>query len=148
MRFACVTAFAVLVSVAAAPAWAAGAPTAASATGPKVLPARLESRYQALTEELRCPVCQNEPIATSQAQIAGALRDIVRQRLIAGQSNRQIKQYMISRYGLFAVYKPPLERGTFLLWFGPLILFLIALVVAGFAIRRRRQALADSGTMR
>jgi cytochrome c-type biogenesis protein CcmH len=112
--------------------------------GPNVLPPRLEARYQALTEDLRCPVCQNEPIATSQAQIAGALRKIVRQKLLAGESNQQIKQYMISRYGLFAVYKPPLERSTFLLWFGPFILLLIGIIVAALAIRRRRHSLTDS----
>ncbi len=113
-------------------------------TGPDVLPPRLEARYQALTEILRCPVCQNEPIATSQAQIAGALRKIVRQKLLAGESDQQIKQYMISRYGLFAVYKPPLERSTMLLWFGPFILLLIGIIVAALAIRRRRHTLAES----
>jgi len=148
MRPAVKIACAVLALLLAAPGWAAGAPAAGSASGPDVLPPQLESRYQALTEQLRCPVCQNEPIATSQAQIAGALRDIVRKRLRAGETNQQIKDYMISRYGLFAVYKPPLERGTFLLWFGPLILFLIALVVAGLAIRKRRRALVDSGNTR
>ena len=115
-------------------------------TGPNVLPPRLEARYQALTEDLRCPVCQNEPIATSQAQIAGALRKIVRQKLLAGESNQQIKQYMISRYGLFATYKPPLERSTMLLWFGPFILLLIGIIVAALAIRRRRHTLANSET--
>lgn len=121
--------------------WAmAGEP---AASGPDVLPPRLEARYQHLTSELRCPVCQNEPIATSQTAISKALRDIVRQKLLAGESNRQIKQYMISRYGLFAIYKPPLEGGTFLLWFGPLILFAIAAAIAVLAIRRRRRALID-----
>lgn len=118
-----------------------------AATGPGVLPPRLEARYQALTSELRCPVCQNEPIATSQSQISAALREIVRKKLLAGESNRQIKDYMISRYGLFAVYQPPLQRGTVLLWFGPLLLLLIALVVVGFAIRRRRRSLMDSEGM-
>ena len=125
--------------VASLPVLAAPAP----AQGPDVLPPRLQARYQALTEDLRCPVCQNEPIATSQAQIAGALRKIVRQKLLAGESNRQIKQYMISRYGLFAVYKPPLERSTVLLWFGPFILLLIGIIVAALAIRRRRHSLTN-----
>ena len=123
---------------------AVAAPAGKAVSGPDVLPPRLEARYQALTSELRCPVCQNEPIATSQAQIAGALRDIVRKRLLAGESNQQIKQYMISRYGLFAVYKPPLEAGTWLLWFGPFILLAIGIVVAVMAIRRRRRSLLES----
>ena len=130
----------VLLIGASLPVMAATAPE----TGPDVLPPRLEARYQALTEDLRCPVCQNEPIATSQAQIAGALRKIVRQKLLAGESNQQIKQYMISRYGLFAVYKPPLERSTVLLWFGPFILLFIGIIVAALAIRRRRHSLANS----
>lgn len=131
-----------VLAAASLPVLAATAPD----TGPNVLPPPLEARYQALTSQLRCPVCQNEPIATSQTQIAGALRKIVRQKLLAGESNQQIKQYMISRYGLFAVYKPPLERGTMLLWFGPFILLLLGLIVAGLAIRRRRHSLTNSET--
>ena len=131
---------AVVLMGAILPVLAATAPD----NGPNVLPPRLEARYQALTSDLRCPVCQNEPIATSQAQIAGALRKIVRQKLLAGESNQQIKQYMISRYGLFAVYKPPLDSGTMLLWFGPFILLLVGIVVAALAIRRRRHSLTNS----
>ncbi len=131
-----------VLAAASLPVLAATAPE----SGPNLLPPRLEARYQALTSQLRCPVCQNEPIATSQTQIAGALRKIVRQKLLAGESNQQIKQYMISRYGLFAVYKPPLERGTMLLWFGPFILLLLGLIVAGLAIRRRRHSLTNSET--
>lgn len=142
IRRACLLlmALAVAAAAAAAPAGNAGK----TDSGPDLLPPRLEARYQALTSELRCPVCQNEPIATSQAQIAGALRDIVRQRLLAGESNQQIKQYMISRYGLFAIYKPPLEGGTYLLWFGPFILLAIGIAVAVMAVRRRRRTLIDS----
>ncbi|HYW75197.1 MAG TPA: cytochrome c-type biogenesis protein [Gammaproteobacteria bacterium] len=128
------------LAAACLPALAATAPD----NGPKLLPPRLEARYQALTSQLRCPVCQNEPIATSQTQIAGALRKIVRQKLLAGETNQQIKQYMISRYGLFAVYKPPLDRGTMLLWFGPFLLLLLGIIVAALAIRRRRHALSNS----
>jgi cytochrome c-type biogenesis protein CcmH len=128
-----------VIAGSAVKAW--GAPAEA---GPGVLPPRLEIRYQQLTAELRCPVCQNEPIATSQAQSATALREIVRQRLLAGQSDNQIKQYMISRYGLFAVYDPPFMRSTFLLWLGPFILFLLAIIVVGFAIRKHRRSLLES----
>ncbi|MGA7965975.1 MAG: cytochrome c-type biogenesis protein [Gammaproteobacteria bacterium] len=133
-----------LLTAAVATGFAVKAWSLPAETGPGVLPPKLEARYQKLTDELRCPVCQNEPIATSQAQIAGTLRQIVRQRLLAGQSNAQIKQYLISRYGLFAVYKPPLQRSTFLLWFGPFILLLIAIIVVGFAIRQHRRSLLES----
>lgn len=121
---------------------------AAAASGPDVLPPQLEARYQHLTSELRCPVCQNEPIATSQSQIAAALREIVRQRLLAGETNGQIKAYMISRYGLFAVYKPPVELGTYLLWFGPLILLVIAGIIATRALSHRRRLLRHSDAER
>lgn len=131
--------FALLLAGVASAAPAAPGPDA----GPDVLPPKLEARYQHLTAELRCPVCQNEPIATSQSSIAASLRDIVRNRLLAGESDKQIVDYMISRYGLFAVYKPPVDAGTVLLWFGPAILLLIAAIVAGRALYRRRRLLAD-----
>ncbi len=133
-----------LVMLFAAVVPAAAASVSGAAGVPKELPPKLEARYQKLTSELRCPVCQNEPIATSQAQISSALRKIVRQKLLAGDSNQQIKQYMISRYGLFALYKPPVQRSTWLLWFGPLILFLVGMTVAGRAMYRRHRLLGQS----
>ncbi|MGH8128501.1 MAG: cytochrome c-type biogenesis protein [Gammaproteobacteria bacterium] len=114
------------------PAFAVEAPS-----GPGVLSPKLELRYQQLASTLRCPVCQNEPIAVSDSRIAADLRRIVREQLLAGKSNAQIRAYMVSRYGLFAVYKPPVERSTWALWFGPLLLLLIALAVAAYAVRRR-----------
>lgn len=123
---------------------AAGAKAASPAPqGPGALPPRLELRYQHLTSTLRCPVCQNEPIATSDAKIAGDLRRIVRRKLLAGESNAQIRHYMVSRYGLFAIYKPPVQGSTLLLWFGPALLLLIALIVSGLAIRKRRRTLSS-----
>ncbi|MDN5863691.1 MAG: cytochrome c-type biogenesis protein CcmH [Gammaproteobacteria bacterium] len=116
----------------------------AAAKGPHSLPPELQARYQQLTGELRCPVCQNETIAVSQSRIAADLRRIVRERLLAGDSNWQIRDYMISRYGLFAVYDPPVVASTWLLWFGPLILLAIAAAVAFAALRRRRRLLASS----
>ena len=111
--------------------------------GPGALPPRLELRYQHLTSTLRCPVCQNEPIATSDAKIAGDLRRIVRRKLVEGESNAQIRHYMVSRYGLFAIYKPPVQGSTLLLWFGPALLLLIALIVSGVAIRKRLRTLSS-----
>jgi cytochrome c-type biogenesis protein CcmH len=137
---------ALLLTAASAASAAAPAPAGRTEAGPGVLPPPLEARYQQLTSELRCPVCQNEPISTSQSQIAAALREIVRQRLLAGESDEKIERYMTSRYGLFALYKPPVERSTFLLWFGPLILLLIAGVVVGRALFKRRKLLRHSDT--
>ncbi|MGH8226210.1 MAG: cytochrome c-type biogenesis protein [Gammaproteobacteria bacterium] len=113
-------------------------------SGPDTLPPKLEIRYQHLANELRCPVCQNEPIAVSDAVISADLRRIVREKLLAGESDQQIRDYMISRYGLFAVYKPPVARNTLALWFGPAALLIIALMVAMFALRRRRRLLEPS----
>jgi cytochrome c-type biogenesis protein CcmH len=111
---------------------------ATAPSGPNTLPPKLEMRYQKLTAGLRCPVCQNETIAVSDSVVAKDLRRIVREKLLAGESDRQIRQYMISRYGLFAVYDPPIALSTWALWFGPVVLLLIAALVAVFAVRRRR----------
>lgn len=121
---------------------------AAAPQGPARLPPTLQARYQEITSGLRCPVCQNESIAVSQTRIAADLRRIVREKLVAGESNRQIRSYMISRYGLFAVYDPPLIASTWLLWFGPLILLLVAAAVALVTLRRRRRLLAASARPR
>jgi cytochrome c-type biogenesis protein CcmH len=119
----------------------AAATAAPAPQGPDVLPPRLEARYQAITSELRCPVCQNETIAVSDSIVSADLRRVVRQKLIAGVSDAEIRQYMIARYGLFAVYKPPVVHGTWALWFGPAALLLIAAGVAGVTIQRRRRLL-------
>ena len=123
---------------------AAMASAAEAPSGPGTLPPKLEIRYQRLANELRCPVCQNETIAVSDAVISADLRRIVREKLLAGESDKQIRDYMISRYGLFAVYKPPVARNTLVLWFGPLALLLIAAIVAMLALRRRRRLLSPS----
>ena len=109
--------------------------------GPDVLPPRLEARYQAITSELRCPVCQNETIAVSDSIVSADLRRVVRQKLLAGASDAEIRHYMIARYGLFAVYKPPVIHSTWVLWFGPATLLLIAAGVAGLTVRRRQRLL-------
>ncbi len=129
---------------------AAAAYAVEASSGPNVLPPKLEKRYQHITEHLRCPVCQNETIAVSQSVISKDLRRIVRQKLLAGESDVQIRHYMISRYGLFAVYNPPIGWNTGLLWFGPAILFLIAVLIGILALRHRRRMLAarDSASAR
>ncbi|HEX5314199.1 MAG TPA: cytochrome c-type biogenesis protein [Gammaproteobacteria bacterium] len=127
----------VMLLLSAAPAFAAPAPS-----GPDVLPPKLELRYQKLTSELRCPVCQNETIAVSDSVVSADLRRVVREKLRAGASDREIRDYMIARYGLFAVYDPPVAAGTWALWFGPLALLLLAALIAAIAIRRRRRILA------
>lgn len=106
-------------------------------SGPNVLPPKLEARYQHLTSILRCPVCQNEPIGVSNSQISADMRAIVRQKLLAGKTNHEIEHFMISRYGLFAIYRPPVSTSTLALWFGPAALLLLAGGIVGVAVYRR-----------
>ena len=91
---------------------------------------KLEARARALSEQLRCLVCQNESIDDSQAQLAHDLRVLIRQRILAGESNQQIKKFLVSRYGDFILLKPPFKADTLLLWGTPILL----LVIGGGAI--------------
>ena len=86
-------------------------------------------RYQQLTKELRCPKCQNQDIADSNAPIAADLRREIFRMLGEGQSNQQIIDFMVDRYGDFVRYKPALSGRTWLLWFGPGILLAGGFVV-------------------
>jgi len=92
----------------------------------------LQGRYEALTHELRCLVCQNETIADSGATLAGDLRRELREKLAAGQSDAEVLKFMTDRYGAFVLYKPPFEQRTWLLWLGPALFLLIG---AGVAVR-------------
>ena len=96
----------------------------------------LESRARAISRELRCLVCQNESIDDSEADLAHDLRVLVRQRVLAGDSDEQVKQYIVVRYGTYVLLKPPLIAETYLLWFGPLLLLLCAAGIAFVFCRR------------
>ena len=104
----------------------------------------LEARYQALTKQFRCLVCQNETIADSNADLAGDLRNEVHKMLAAGKTDQQIKDYMVDRYGDFVLYKPPVQDNTILLWAGPFVLLALALGIVAMAIRRRAKMDADT----
>ena len=93
----------------------------------------LERRVQDLSAELRCLVCQNESLAGSRAPLAVDLRNQIRERMRQGETDQQIVDYLVSRYGDFVLYRPPLKATTLLLWLGPLLL-----LVAGFAVLIRR----------
>jgi cytochrome c-type biogenesis protein CcmH len=95
-----------------------------------------EQRYQSLIAELRCLVCQNQNIAESNAPLAADLREIVRTKIAAGQSNAEIKHFVTERYGDFVLYRPPLAPRTWLLWFGPLLLLVLTGGIAAAFIRR------------
>ncbi|MCD1638086.1 cytochrome c-type biogenesis protein CcmH [Pseudomonas stutzeri] len=96
-------------------------------------------RYRTLTEELRCPKCQNQNIADSNAPIAMDLRQEIFRMLEEGQSNEQIVDYLVERYGDFVRYKPPMNAKTMLLWYGPVALLVLGFgVLAVILVRRRR----------
>lgn len=96
-----------------------------------------EARMMDLATELRCLVCQNQTIAESQAELAGDLRQQIRELIQRGQSDEQIKQYMVARYGDFVLYRPPVKEKTLLLWFGPGVILVLGLSALYFALRRR-----------
>jgi cytochrome c-type biogenesis protein CcmH len=100
----------------------------------------LELRYKALSQELRCPKCQNQNIADSNAPISRDLRAIVHEQLEAGASDEEIIVYLVDRYGEFVRYRPGVDNNTFWLWSAPLILLLMALTVVWLQIRGDRKA--------
>ena len=87
--------------------------------------ARQEAQAKALMEELRCLVCQGQSIADSNAELAGDMRALVRQRIAAGETPEQVRSWLIERYGNWISYKPPLEPMTWPLWAAPIALLLL-----------------------
>lgn len=104
--------------------------------------ARLQARYEALTHQLRCLVCQNETIADSGATLAGDLRRELREQLAAGQSDAEVLKFMTDRYGAFVLYKPPFEQRTWILWLGPVAFLLIGMAIAIRIISQRAKMAA------
>ena len=106
-------------------------------------------RFRELTKELRCPKCQNQDIADSNAPIATDLRREIYRMLGEGKDNQQILDFMVARYGDFVLYKPALTSKTAVLWFGPLTLLVGGLVVIGVIVgrRRRTEQVAGSDTL-
>ena len=96
-----------------------------------------ETRFHALAVELRCVKCQNQSLADSNAQIAQDLRREVLDLMNEGKSDAEIKRFLVDRYGEFVLYKPEVGRGTWLLWFGPLLLLLVGAIVVFRLVRRR-----------
>jgi cytochrome c-type biogenesis protein CcmH len=122
-----------LLFMAAQSAWAAEA--APAAQDPE-----LEKRVQALAEELRCLVCQNQSLADSHADLAIDLKNQVREKMKQGMTNEQIVEYMVARYGDFVLYRPPVKPTTLLLWFGPLLLLVIGIGALFYRLSRRRDS--------
>lgn len=100
---------------------------------------KLEQRYKALIDELRCVVCQNQNLADSDAPLAKDLRNITANMLREGASDTEVKQFMRERYGDFVLYEPPFNASTAFLWLGPLVLLLTVLGSLFVYIRRRQE---------
>ncbi len=122
---------------------------AQAATSPDELLADpvLEERARALGKELRCLVCQNQSIDDSDADLARDLRVLVRERLVAGDSDAEIIGFLTARYGDFVLLKPPVRPATWGLWFGPLLLLVVAGAGIALYLRRRRTAIAPAAPL-
>ena len=119
------------------------APAGHAATSPDEILAdpALEERARALSQQLRCLVCQNQSIDDSDADLARDLRQLVRERLVAGDSDAEIIAFLTARYGEFVLLKPPVKPATWGLWFGPLAVLVVA--AGGIVVYLRRRGPRD-----
>jgi len=115
-----------------------GCPAWAGEAAPAAADPALEARVTAVASELRCLVCQNQTLADSNAPLAVDLRDQIREQMQQGASERDIVDYMVTRYGDFVRYRPPFKATTVLLWAGPALLMVAGFAVLYFRLRRRR----------
>jgi len=104
---------------------------------------QIEQRMRALTEQLRCLVCQNETLADSRADLAEDLRKEIREQMKAGKSDREIIAFLTQRYGDFVLYKPPVKATTYLLWFGPFVLLFAGTGVLYRYLKKRRELIDE-----
>lgn len=101
-----------------------------------------QAQYEAIIEEVRCLVCQNQSLSDSSAGLAQDLRNEIYEMVIAGKSDDEILEFLVARYGDFVLYRPPLKATTWLLWFGPFIFILVsAIIIVRFI--KGRSALSD-----
>jgi len=103
----------------------------------------LEKRMVGLAEKLRCLVCQNESLASSHAELAEDLRREVRELMQKGMSDQEILDYLVSRYGDFVLYDPPMKKTTLVLWYGPFALLLLGAGVLFLQLRKRKSEIAE-----
>jgi cytochrome c-type biogenesis protein CcmH len=103
-----------------------------------------EQRYMALISQLRCLVCQNQSLADSDADLAHDLRVEVYEHLQQGENDQQVVDFLVSRYGDFVLYNPPVKPSTYLLWYGPFVLLALGLLLLVKNIRRRGRQSQES----
>jgi len=104
----------------------------------------VEARLKALSQELRCLVCQNQTLADSSAPLAEDLRVEIRELITKGLSDKEIEKYLVARYGDFVRYRPPVKPQTYLLWGGPTAFLLLGLVGLWLALRQRNKVLLET----
>ena len=104
----------------------------------------IEKRLIAISEELRCLVCQNESLAGSRADLAMDLRREVRKLLKEGKTDAEVREFMVSRYGDFVLYRPPVKPTTWLLWAGPFVLVIAGVAILIAYLRRRGRQVHDT----
>jgi cytochrome c-type biogenesis protein CcmH len=102
-----------------------------------------QQRFNALTEELRCLVCQNQNLADSDAPLAHDLRHEIHAMMQTGKSDEEIKRFLIERYGDFVLYRPPVQGNTLVLWFAPVLLLLAGAATVYVSVSRRKRLLAN-----
>ena len=107
----------------------------------------LEQRYRQLSTELRCPKCQNQNIADSNAPISQDLRKLLHQQLEAGADDEEILDYMVARYGEFVRYRPRFSGATAVLWLAPVLLLLVGVAAAVLTLRSRRSQRLETGPL-
>ena len=104
----------------------------------------LEKRMIGLAENMRCLVCQNESLASSRSELANDLRREIREQMKKGMTDQEIIDYLVSRYGDFVLFDPPVKSYTLLLWYGPFALLLIGFVGLVLQLRRRKNTVPES----
>jgi cytochrome c-type biogenesis protein CcmH len=117
---------------------ALSAPALAVEPSERLADPALEARARDLSEQLRCLVCQNESIDQSAAPLAHDLRVLLRERIAAGDSDAQAVKFLTDRYGDFVLLKPPVEPATYVLWFGPIAVLVLAAAASVVYLRRRK----------
>ena len=118
------------------------APVAAKEAAPLAADEAVEKRLVTIAEDLRCLVCQNESLAGSHAELAEDLRREVRSLLLEGKTDQEVKDFLVSRYGDFVLYEPPVKPTTWLLWAGPFLFLVMGVGALIVYLRRRSKRIA------
>ena len=107
----------------------------------------LEARARAISADLRCVVCQNEPIDTSNAGVARDLRLLVRERLVKGDTDKQVFEYVVARYGDYVLFKPPWKSTTYALWLTPILLAILGMFSVSLILKHSSKGFATTKSL-